>query len=61
MIGPAGLFLFLGLSALLTLVFAIWRHGISAPVPQELQQAFRPLPRTTPVAAALDPRGDDNA
>src|SRR5690606_6137082 len=36
MIGPAGLFLFLGLSALLTLVFAIWRHGISAPVPQEL-------------------------
>lgn len=59
--GPDGLFLFLGIAALSTLAFAIWRHWISAPVPPELQQAFHALPRTTPVAAALDPRGDDSA
>jgi MFS family permease len=57
--GARGLFLFFALCALAGLAFAIWRHWSSAPVPPELQQDFQTLPRTTPMAAALDARGDD--
>ena len=55
--GPPALFAFFGACALSGLVFAIWRHWSSPPVPPELQQGFQSLPRTTPMSAALDARG----
>lgn len=57
-IGPAGLFAFTGLVAGATAFFAVWRMLRRGPVPSEDQVRFLPLPRTTPVAGGLDPRGE---
>lgn len=54
LLGAPGLFLFFTACALASLTFAMWRHWSSQPVPQELQQGFQTLPRTTPMSAALD-------
>lgn len=60
--GPGGLFLFIALCAGGTLAFGLWRQAASAPVPGEEQRAYQILPRTTPVAAMLDPDpGEDSA
>ena len=53
--GPAGLYLFIGGSAALAFVFGLWRQLVAHPVPEEEQLGFQILPRTTPMAAALDP------
>ena len=53
--GAGGLFLFIGACALLTFAFAVWRQLRRDPVPDELQQPYQILPRTTPAAAELDP------
>jgi MFS family permease len=57
-IGPSGLFTFTGVCAAATAAFAVWRMRRRGPVPAEEQVRFLPLPRTTPVAGGLDPRGD---
>jgi len=54
--GAAGLFLFIAASALAATAFGLWRLWKGAAVPGELQQSFQSLPRTTPMAAALDPQ-----
>lgn len=56
--GPSGLFAFTGSIAAATALFAIWRMLRRGPVPAEEQVRFLPLPRTTPVAGGLDPRGE---
>jgi MFS family permease len=53
--GPGGLYLFIGACAVLAFAFGIWRQLVAMPVPGEDQHAFQILPRTTPMAAALDP------
>lgn len=53
--GARALFLFVGLSALAATFFAIHRLLVSSPVPGERQRRYLILPRTTPVAAKLDP------
>lgn len=53
--GPGGLFWFIGGCAVLTFAFALWRQFRREPVPNELQQPYQILPRTTPAAAKLDP------
>ena len=58
--GPGGLFLFIALAAAAMLAFGLWRLATSAPVPGAEQQDFQILPRTTPVAALLDPAGPDS-
>jgi MFS family permease len=55
-LGGRGLFLFAASVGLLGLAFAAWRLFARAPVPEERQGAFQPLPGTTPTAAPLDPR-----
>lgn len=55
LMGPPGLYLFVGAVAGLAFGFALWRQLVSEPVPGEDQRAFLILPRTTPMAAALDP------
>ncbi len=57
-IGPAGLFAFIALVGAATAAFALWRMRQRAPVPTADQVQFLPLPRTTPLAGALDPRGE---
>ncbi len=56
--GPSGLFTFTGLIGAATAMFAIWRMRRRGPVPAQDQVRFLPLPRTTPVAGGLDPRGE---
>lgn len=57
--GAGGLFLFIAAGAAAMLVFGLARLAISDPVPGAEQQDFQILPRTTPVAALLDPAGPD--
>lgn len=54
-IGPSGLYMFIALCAVLAFGFGLWRQYAAAPVPREEQNDFQILPRTTPMAAALDP------
>lgn len=52
---PSGLFFFMAVCAAATLLFGFWRQIVRAPVPRRLQLPYLMLPRTTPVAATLDP------
>lgn len=53
--GPAGLFVWTATCAAAALVFGLWRQRRRGPVPQAEQQRYQLLPRTTPMAANLDP------
>lgn len=53
-VGPRGLFVVICLLAAGGGLFGIWRAFARAAVPADEQQAFRGLPRTTPMAAVLD-------
>jgi MFS family permease len=55
--GPMGLFEFAGAAALGTALFAFWRMQRREAV--EDQAPFQAMPKTTPLAAELDPRGED--
>lgn len=57
-LGPVGLFVFLSVIAGLFAAFAIYRTFRREAPPMEAQGPFVPLPRTSPVAAKLDPRGE---
>ena len=52
--GPSGLFVVIGVLALIGALYGFWRMARSAPVPSAEQQAFQSLPRTTPMAAVLE-------
>lgn len=54
-LGPGGLFVWTGSCAAAALIFGLWRQRRRGPVPQAEQQPYQLLPRTTPMAAALDP------
>lgn len=54
--GPTGLFWMFALISGSCLAFAWWRMRVTEPVPSTKQMPYQILPRTTPVAAALDPR-----
>lgn len=56
--GPSGLFTFTGIIGAATASFAVWRMRRRDPVPAQERVRFLPLPRTTPVAGGLDPRGE---
>ena len=52
--GPAGLFVVIGVIAGLAALFGIWRTMVRSAVPAADQQTFQSLPRTTPMAAMLE-------
>lgn len=58
-IGPSGLFVFSGVIGVASIAFAVWRLRARPSVPADQQMKFQTLPRTTPVAAPLDPRGEE--
>ncbi len=57
--GAQGLFLFTAAVGATTMAFGLWRMRVRPPVPSALQGRYQTLPQTTPVAAPLDPRGDE--
>lgn len=57
--GSGGLFIFIALCAAGMLAFGLWRMAVRAPVPSDEQQNYQVMPRTTPVAALLDPNSTD--
>ncbi|CCW19644.1 major facilitator family transporter [Sphingobium indicum BiD32] len=59
--GTGGLFLFIALCAALAMVVGLWRQRASTPVPDNYQQDFQIVPRTTPMAALLDPNSADDS
>jgi MFS family permease len=61
LIGGSGLFVFIGVCAGAALAFGGWRQIRTLPVPADLQRSYQILPRTTPMAAALDPLAPGDA
>ena len=59
MAGTGGLFLFIALAAGLAMMVGLWRQRASDPVPDNYQQDFQIMPRTTPMAALLGPNSAD--
>ncbi len=57
--GPGGLFAFTAICAAGACVFGVWRQIRRAPIPEDLQLPYQILPRTTPMAAALDPNAPE--
>lgn len=57
--GTGGLFLFIACCAGLAMMVGLWRQRASEPVPDMYQQEFQIVPRTTPMAALLDPNSVD--
>lgn len=58
--GPQGLFLFVGLCATAVVLFSLYRLWAAPSVPGERQLRYLLWPRTTPLAARLDPLSDEN-
>ena len=57
--GTGGLFLFIACCAGVAMMVGLWRQRASEPVPDMYQQEFQIVPRTTPMAALLDPNSVD--
>jgi MFS family permease len=57
-IGPAGLFVFIASVAIVLAVYTRWRMSRRAAKPAEEQSKFVPVPSTSAIAGALDPRAD---
>ncbi|WP_156521903.1 MFS transporter [Croceicoccus mobilis] len=57
-LGAGGLFLFTGALGAGGLAFALWRMARAEAVPEDEQQPYQILPRTTPVASALEPASE---
>lgn len=60
-LGAAGLFWLIGALALGGGLFGLLRIALSKPVAADQQQSFRPLPRTTPMAAVLEVEAEAEA
>jgi MFS family permease len=54
-LGPGGLFVWMGSCAAAALAFSLWRMRQRTSVPNAQQLPYQLLPRTTPMAATLDP------
>lgn len=61
LLGSGGLFIFIALCAGAMSVFGLWRQASSDPVPTGEQQDYQILPRTTALAARLDPNLPEDA
>lgn len=56
--GPSGLFVFIASIAMALAVYTRWRMSRRAAKPAEEQSKFVPVPATSAIAGALDPRAD---
>lgn len=60
LLGAPGLFVFIGASAACATLFGLWRLAARPSPPGEQQQSYQAVPRTTPMAAGLDPLSEEN-
>ncbi len=58
--GAEGLFLLIGACAFAAAIFGLWRLWAGSTLPSEKRTAYQSLPRTTPMAAVLDPRAESS-
>jgi MFS family permease len=56
--GPSGLFVFIASIAVILAIYTRWRMSRRAAKPAEEQSKFVPVPATSAIAGALDPRAD---
>lgn len=59
-IGPSGLYVYFAFIAATVGVFGLMRRKYKKPIPISEQAKYVSVPRTTPKASELDPRGDEN-
>lgn len=57
-LGPSGLFVFIASIAIILAVYTRWRMSRRAAKPADEQSKFVPVPSTSGIAGALDPRAD---
>jgi MFS family permease len=57
-VGPAGLFVFIAGVAITLAIYTRWRMSRRAAKPADEQSKFVPVPSTSAIAGALDPRAD---
>lgn len=57
-VGPSGLFVFLASIAAILAIYTRWRMSRRAAKPTEEQSKFVPVPATSAIVGALDPRAD---
>jgi len=57
--GPQGFLIYLVIIGLATALFSIWRIFRGTKIPMEMQGAYVPVPRTSPVVAAIDPKAPE--
>jgi len=57
-VGPSGLFVFIATVAVVLAIYTRWRMSRRAAKPAEEQSKFVPVPSTSAIAGALDPRAD---
>jgi MFS family permease len=57
-VGPSGLFVFIASIAVVLAIYTRWRMSRRAAKPAEEQSKFVPVPSTSAIAGALDPRAD---
>jgi MFS family permease len=57
-VGPSGLFVFVAVIATILAAYTQWRMTRRAAKPAEQQSKFVPVPSTSAIAGALDPRAD---
>lgn len=59
-VGPTGLFLWTGIVGVLLIAFAFYRRTVRPSIPADEHSApYVSVPRTTPMAVGLDPRGTE--
>jgi hypothetical protein len=56
--GPSGLFVYIASMAVILALYTRWRMSRRAAKPAEEQSKFVPVPSTSAIAGALDPRAD---
>ena len=57
-VGPSGLFVFIASIAITLAIYTRWRMSRRAAKPADEQSKFVPVPSTSAIAGALDPRAD---
>src|SRR5262245_15793003 len=57
-VGPSGLFVFIAVVSTVLAAYTQWRMSRRAAKPAEQQSKFVPVPSTSAIAGALDPRAD---
>jgi MFS family permease len=60
-LGPGGLFICIAATALGAAAFGLWRRRVRTATPNDLQQPYQPLPRTTPMSATLNPHAAEDS